>query len=336
LNESTTTPNALPPETTQVLYGNDDVQRKVLEGFSRVKESLDGCIDPTEIYMHVAYDAVWNGFAELRRKGIKLRSITEVTPENIFYVKKTMKIFEVRHLKGIRSNFGIVDRRECLIHSISHEDQPLSHAILTNSKALVGAQQYLFETLWNKAIPAEKKIKEIEEGIVPDFIETLSDKDEINAILHNLINSTMRELLVILPTAHTLLWFEREGVMQLLKEEAKHGIKVRILVQQHSAVSINNNSSTSNEEKIIQDLIKDSLIEIQQLDKLSNTKLIIIVADTKLCLAIEVKNDSYKITSESIGLATHSNSESTVITYTSIFETLWVQAQLRSPITRMG
>ncbi|HET7147505.1 MAG TPA: hypothetical protein VFI73_03315 [Candidatus Nitrosopolaris sp.] len=107
---------------------------------------------------------------------------------------------------------------------------------------------------------------------------------------------------------HALFWFERDGVMQLLKKEAKHGIKVRILIQQHSATNINNNSSTSNEEKIIQDLINNPLIKVQQLDKLLNARLIIIVADTKLCLAIEVKNDSDEITSESIGLATHSNS----------------------------
>lgn len=56
------------------------------------------------------------------------------------------------------------------------------------------------------------------------------------------------------------------------------------------------------------------------------------MSDTKLSLAIEVNNDSAKTTSEAIGLATHSNSESTVLTYISIFETLWVQANVKSPI----
>ncbi len=44
-----------------------------------------------------------------------------------------------------------------MFHSISHEEQPLSHAIISNAKALVEVQQYLFETLWNEAIPAELK-----------------------------------------------------------------------------------------------------------------------------------------------------------------------------------
>ena len=50
-------------------------------------------------------------------------------------------------------------------------------------KGIVDAQQYLFETLWSKAIPIEKKIKEIEEGVVSEFIETLSDNDEIHSTL---------------------------------------------------------------------------------------------------------------------------------------------------------
>gem|GEM_PF-4143588 len=33
--------------------------------------------------------------------------------------------------------------------------------------------KYLFETLWNKAIPADQKIKEIE-GVIPSFIDTIA------------------------------------------------------------------------------------------------------------------------------------------------------------------
>src|ERR1051325_624889 len=204
----------LPQESTEVLYGVENIQRRVLEAFSRVEEGLDGCTDPSEIALNVRFGSIWDGFVELKRKGVRLRAITEVTADNIPYVKQIMELFEVRHLKGIRSNFAIIDKKECLIHSISHEEQPLSHAIVSNSKALVDAQQYLYETLWSKAIPAEKKVKEIEEGILPEFIDTLSDKDEINTILRTLLKSTMRESFVILPTTNTLFRFENEGLVE--------------------------------------------------------------------------------------------------------------------------
>jgi two-component system, OmpR family, sensor histidine kinase VicK len=95
------------------------------------------------------------------------------------------------------------------------------------------------------------------------------------------------------------------------------------------AASNNNNNSTLKGEKIIRELIKDHLIEIQYLDKLFNTKLITIVSDRRLSLTIEVNDDTRKTTNEAVGLATHSNSESTVLTYISIFETLWAQAELK-------
>jgi hypothetical protein len=129
----------LPQESTEVLYGNENIQRRVLEAFSRVKEGLDGCTDPTDMALNVRFESIWNGFVQLKKRGLRLRSITEVTPDNIPYVKQIMELFEVRHLNGIRSNFAIIDKRECLIHSISHEDQPLSHAIVSNSTALVEA-----------------------------------------------------------------------------------------------------------------------------------------------------------------------------------------------------
>jgi hypothetical protein len=48
-----------------------------------VKEELDGCVEFTEIAMNVKIDAIWNGFVELKKKGVILKSITEITPDNI-------------------------------------------------------------------------------------------------------------------------------------------------------------------------------------------------------------------------------------------------------------
>ena len=56
-----------------------------------------------------------------------------------------------------------------------------------------------------------------------------------------------------------------------------------------------------------------------------------VVVDEELCLTAEVKDteDDFDSTVEVLGLATYSNSESTVLSYASIFETLWIQAELR-------
>ena len=90
-------------ETTEVLYGNENIQRRVLEGFSRVNKELDGCSDHSEVALNVTHDAIWNGFLRLKKKGVRLRTVVEITSENISYVKKLMEVFEVRHLTGVKS-----------------------------------------------------------------------------------------------------------------------------------------------------------------------------------------------------------------------------------------
>jgi signal transduction histidine kinase len=89
---------------------------------------------------------------------VKLRLITEITNENISYAKKMMEIGEVRHLKGVRSSFGIADGIQYLDHAISNRDQP-SHAIVSNVKAIVEAKQYLFGTLWNISSSADQAVR---------------------------------------------------------------------------------------------------------------------------------------------------------------------------------
>jgi hypothetical protein len=55
---------------------------------------------------------------------------------------------------------------------VQGEGQPPTQAIVSNVKSFVEQQQYFFDTVWDKALPAEHRIREIEEGLKPDFIET--------------------------------------------------------------------------------------------------------------------------------------------------------------------
>jgi hypothetical protein len=69
-------------EKTEAWYGNDIIQEKVLVGYSKIKYGLDGCLDHTQIAMHVTFDAIWNGFLELKERNIRIRCIIEVITTN--------------------------------------------------------------------------------------------------------------------------------------------------------------------------------------------------------------------------------------------------------------
>jgi hypothetical protein len=67
--------------------------------------------------------------------------------------------------------------------------------------------------LWSKAIPAEQKIKEIEEGMVPDFIETMNNPKEIQTLEMKLVRSANSKLLIIFPAINTFHRQEHNGVI---------------------------------------------------------------------------------------------------------------------------
>jgi len=112
-------------------------------------------------------------------------------------------------------------------------------------------------------------------------------------------------------------------LLTLLKNAAvDQGVRIRILV---------NESIKERIEREIFTRSSSDLIEIQLLDKQQQNKVITVIVDKELCLTAEVKDDdNYDSAVEVLGLATYSNSESTVLSFASIFETLWLQAELKN------
>ncbi len=107
---------------------------------------------------------------DVKKRGAKSRYIVEITKDNIPYCKELMKIDDLRHLNGIKGNFAI-NEIEYISSSTMQQSQLLQQVIHSNVKAVLEQHQYLFETLWGKSTLAEQKIKEIEEGLIPDTMK---------------------------------------------------------------------------------------------------------------------------------------------------------------------
>jgi hypothetical protein len=58
------------------------------------------------------------------------------------------------------------------------------------------------------------------------------------------------------------------------------------------------------------------------------TKITTLIVDQTKSLTVEVNDDTKENFQEAIGLATYSNSESTVFSNVSMFESLWIQSEL--------
>ena len=75
---------------------------------------------------------------------------------------------------------------------LEEEGKIASQLIYSNVDEIVKQQQYMFETLWSKAIPSEKRIREIEEGVRPVGTRILEDQNQIINEIRRLNNSSTR------------------------------------------------------------------------------------------------------------------------------------------------
>jgi signal transduction histidine kinase len=267
--------------------------------------------------MHVTTAIIWNGLKKLKERGVKLRLVTEITTDNVSYAKKMMEIAEVRHLKGVRSSFGIADGIEYLDHAISDRNE-LSHAIVSSVKAIVEAKQYLFETLWNISGPAEQTIKEIEEGIEPTKTEIIHDTKVSISRAYDIIKSAKEQVLVIWATSKTFMIGMNAGVDKLYSDAIRDGAIVKLLIPYGDRV-----------ENIVKDLkMLIPQIDIKIADKSLETKITILIVDRREVMTWELRDDEIENPYEAGGLATYSNNKSIALSYATIFETFWKQTEL--------
>jgi len=165
-------------EKTEILYGSDKIVKRAIDDFHKIKERFDNCTDSTgpSVFFNTP---IWKEFVNLANRGIKLRFITEITRDNIANCKELMKIAELRHLDGVKGNFGISDGNNYGGSANVKEGHPPVEIMRSNVRAFVDQQQFFFETLWSKSIPGEQKIKEIEEGIEPIKTQLLQNPHDI-------------------------------------------------------------------------------------------------------------------------------------------------------------
>lgn len=176
-------------------------------------------------------DIYKNNYIEARRRGAKIRFITEITKENMRYCKELIKIVdEFRHLEGFKGGIA-VSESEYMTTTTLRQSEILTQVFYSNVKEVVEQGQYVFDTFWKKAVPAEQKIREIEEGIVPDFIEPIKDANEIQSLQLKLVSSAQDEILIIFATVDTFRYYQEVGFIRTILDglNKNPSMKVNIL-----------------------------------------------------------------------------------------------------------
>ena len=154
-----------------------DVINAILDIFYNAEHRIDICGNSRLPSLIISFEEIKKAIMNAKNgKYTRQRYIFEITPENIQYCKDLMKIAEMRHMNEIEANF-LLNENEYL-GSITLK-APLQQAIYTNVREIVEQQRNIFDTLWNRSILAEKRIKEIEEGTVHSETRIIENAQEI-------------------------------------------------------------------------------------------------------------------------------------------------------------
>ena len=162
-------------ERTEVVHGIDNVINIVLQFLSQTNNKIDACVDYTRPSLAIDFLALKNAFLNAKKRGVKLRYVTEITKDNISYCKQllTTMVYELRHLEGVKGNFYISESAYLAPATFHEKGKPASQIIYSNVKEIVEHQRYVFESFWDRAVPAKQRIKEIEEGTSSSAAATL-------------------------------------------------------------------------------------------------------------------------------------------------------------------
>ena len=185
----TVTSSAGNEEKTEVFHGEENAMKILLQTMSNVQKEALVCADANSAAFSMDVAPIKNGYSDFKRRGIRIRFITEITLENMQYVKELMNYAEVRHMDTVKGNMA-VSETEYIATATLEGAKPITETIYSNAKPILEQQRYFFENLWIKAVHADQRIREIEEGIEPRITKIIDSQEDIISRARHVIETS--------------------------------------------------------------------------------------------------------------------------------------------------
>lgn len=289
-------------EKTEVLYGSEDTINAIMQFQRRTIKKWDVCVGST--IPSISMEAkLKQGYLDARSRGVKIRYITEITRDNLDYCKEIMKVgaaaVELRHLDEVKGSFAVGESEYVAGVKDKRNSASFEHLVYSNAHELVAQQQYVFESFWHNAIPAEQKIRELEEGIDIEKTEIIHNPSTTKRLYTDLVKSAENEVLLIFPSVNA---FHREHSIRIigkLLEKASslpssgNHVRIRIITPSDSFVdSISQKAVGDNKSNQQEEGEQKNFFNIRSIDPTSDIKISSLIVDRRASLVIELKDDS--------------------------------------------
>ncbi|MGC1931951.1 MAG: HAMP domain-containing sensor histidine kinase, partial [Candidatus Nitrosopolaris sp.] len=277
--------------------------------------------------MYLAYNNFFDQYKKIldkhrRGEGEGIRWLTAIDKEN----KDLVEVFinagvQVRHVGILPPINFAVDNTHFYATIDKMEGGKIMQSLLTsNESKYVNYYSSLFEGLWNNGIDAEIRIRDIEEGIDSANIEIIQNSHEALKRSSNLVKNANEEALLMFSTPNAFRrQLESQSLLQFKETTKEHPfVKIKILIPSDEQIK----------ETIEKIRVEYPSVDFRIYEQSLNTRITIVLVDKRECMIIEVKDDTKGDSYTAVGLSVYSNSKSIVVSYVSIFESLWRQTEL--------
>jgi len=269
----------------------------------------------------------------LKNRGKRVRYITDIKNENLVSCKKIMEIVELRHFYNIQGGIIINDTEYLsLLESKNGDADSMPIHIYSKNKWLVEQQKLIFDMLWEKAIPAKIKIKQIEQGLERDICELITDENNTMIKYRQALGSLTKELYIFYSVSDDDVSTEliERKILEIINHISKSkckDIKIIVIVLSRSSIKRTALLTEFGQLKKEYDL-RMKYMEKQSANSPLSRDLMILTIDRRELFISEFKNFEeipHNIFENDINFTIHSNSSSVVSTYNTILEMLWSQ-----------
>jgi two-component system sensor histidine kinase VicK len=311
------------PQETRILDNQDEIIKQMIH-LSEISSGL------SVVSNHGGLQLTYNSFLQQcknvlekqeRGEGEGIRWIMGIEKDSVKLVKKFLKLgIKIRHVKNLAPiNFAV--SKSGLVATVEEMKRGgmIQNLLTSNERSYIKHFTSMFEQLWKEGVDARYRIKDIEEKVGIAEIEIIRNPVDSIARGWDMVRSARKEIDVLFSSSNALKLQITMGALALFKNASeKQKVKIRMLLP----------SSDKSEELIEQTKSNVPKINIRTISASLETKISILVVDSRQCLILELKDDKQNSSYEAVGLSTYSISPTIISSYLAVFESFWRQAEL--------
>lgn len=345
-------------------FNDTDVnQTRIVSGRDQINSFFITTVNHTEKYWDVIVSAkgatLFHYMVELKaaykealKRGVKIRAITELTKDNIFYIKLGLEYFtEVRHLNDVLGT-SVTSEKFYITSSTMYYDEgaitldmgvkktqyPLEQILTSTSKDLVLQQKKYFDILWDQGIPIEDKINQLERLEHPQ-LKTLNAPYEIQNLFISLLQSVQKEIHFLIPTFEIFENTQKFLDIFNFLESHQDRIQAKILMpitnfgvrKYFEDLNFSFDTNKAKVEKNNIEIRDNQNIESDHLEEGSNSMIILFDRSKSLTIRFKEEYDedrSLVSLTQIIDSAVYISGKETVLSNMRLFDKLWYQTKL--------